>query len=56
VAFNREHVIPQAFGVFDRNNMALGCVCCERNPYFGDGIDRRLAREASKHSIGFNSG
>jgi hypothetical protein len=42
----REHVIPQAFGLFDSNNFVLKCVCDACNKCFGDGIDMKLARDS----------
>lgn len=42
----REHVIPQAFGCFEPDNMVLKCVCDECNQYFGDDVDRALARDS----------
>jgi len=42
----REHVIPQAFGLFDGNNLVLKCVCDDCNKFFGDGIDLKLARDS----------
>src|SRR5690349_17003409 len=43
--FDREHVIPQAFGVF-QNNLVLESVCIECNTYFGRELDLKLARDA----------
>ena len=43
--FNREHVIPQAFGTFE-HNLVLTCVCKGCNKYFGDTIDLKLARDS----------
>jgi hypothetical protein len=44
-SFNRDHVIPQAFGVFD-DNLVLTCVCRECNSFFGDGVELKLARDS----------
>jgi len=43
-AFNREHVVPTAFGTFE-NNLVLDCVCEECNSFFAKGIDLKLARD-----------
>ena len=43
-AFNREHVMPEAFGTF-AGNLVVACVCTQCNQFFGDGIDRKLARD-----------
>jgi hypothetical protein len=43
--FNREHVIPQAFGKFDGQNLVLTCVCIECNDYFAREFDEKLARD-----------
>jgi hypothetical protein len=42
--FNDEHVLPQAFGRF-QSNLVLTCVCQECNQFYGDDIDRKLARD-----------
>ena len=44
-AFNREHVIPEAFGVF-ANNLVLDCVCEDCNTYFGKHLDLVVARDS----------
>src|SRR5579859_2011619 len=44
-AFNRDHVIPEAFGMFDEN-LVLSCVCRECNQFFGDGIEMDLGRDS----------
>ncbi len=43
-AFNREHVVPQAFGTFE-NNLVLDCVCEDCNTFFANDIDLKLARD-----------
>lgn len=43
--FNRDHVIPEAFGTFD-DNFVLTCVCRACNQFFGDGIETELARDS----------
>ena len=45
-AFNREHVIPEAFGRFEEN-MVLKLVVCETcNTYFANHLELRLARDS----------
>lgn len=44
-AFDREHVLPQAFGTFTRDNLVLDCVCRDCNGLFGRTIDQKLARD-----------
>jgi hypothetical protein len=43
--FNREHVVPEAFGMF-KNSLVLDCVCTQCNQHFGDTIDLKLARDS----------
>jgi hypothetical protein len=43
--FNREHVVPEAFGAFG-NNLVLDCVCTACNSFFGNTIDLKLARDS----------
>lgn len=43
--FDREHVIPQAFGTFDSDTLVIDCVCKECNSLFGRTIDEKLARD-----------
>jgi hypothetical protein len=47
-AFNREHVIPQAFGTFEPDNLVLHCVCKDCNDYFGSTIDLKLGRDSAE--------
>jgi HNH endonuclease len=54
--FNREHVVPQAFGTFDEDNLVLDCVCRACNQYLGDTIDRKLARDSIEGLDRFWSG
>ena len=42
--FSREHVVPRAFGAFERSLTLHEVVCSECNQYFGDTIDFALAR------------
>lgn len=45
-AFNREHVIPQAFGTFDSATPVLNCVCEDCNRALGKELDEKLARDS----------
>jgi hypothetical protein len=46
IAFNREHVVPEGFGRF-RNALVLhDLVCTGCNSYFGETLDRALARDS----------
>ena len=45
MAFNRDHVIPQAFGLFE-GNFVLTCVCTACNKFFGDNVELKLARDS----------
>jgi hypothetical protein len=45
-AFNREHVLSEAFGRFRCAPAKLRCVCRECNQYFGDELEARFARHA----------
>ena len=40
-----EHVIPQAFGLFQNNLTLKGVVCNECNQYFGDNLEIALGRD-----------
>jgi hypothetical protein len=46
-SFNREHVIPEAFGKFEDNLVLHGTVCTACNSHFGRTLDLKLGR----HSI-----
>lgn len=54
-AFNREHVIPEAFGAFE-GNLVIECVCKDCNRYFGETIDLKLARDSFEGIDRFLSG
>jgi HNH endonuclease len=54
-AFNREHVIPEAFGTF-QGNLVLDCVCQDCNQHFGDTIDLKFARDSIEGIDRFWSG
>lgn len=43
--FNREHVIPESFGLFE-HNLVLDCVCTSCNDFFGKELDLKLARDS----------
>src|ERR1019366_4334607 len=43
--FNRDHVIPEAFGLFE-GNFVLACVCTACNQFFGDTVELKLARDS----------
>lgn len=45
-AFNREHVVPEAFGRFENNFVLNGVVCEACNTYFGRHLDIHLARDS----------
>lgn len=53
--FNREHVIPQAFGLF-RQNFVLKIVCRDCNSYFGNNLDNVLSRDSMEGVQRFESG
>jgi hypothetical protein len=38
-AFNREHILPEAFGTFRDSLLRLECVCRSCNQYFGDHVE-----------------
>lgn len=44
--FNREHVIPEAFGKFEHNFVLHNQVCTQCNELFGKTLDASLARES----------
>lgn len=46
--FDREHVIPEAFGTFDQNFVLHNCVCMECNSYFGRELDLILSRDSGE--------
>ncbi|MFW6031485.1 MAG: HNH endonuclease [Myxococcota bacterium] len=54
-AFNREHVIPRAFGTFS-NNLVLRCVCQSCNAYFSQSLDLRLGRDTLEGLARFQFG
>jgi hypothetical protein len=45
--FNREHVMPQAFGTFEPQSLVLNdCVCSDCNNYFGRTLEFSLSRDS----------
>lgn len=47
-SFNREHVLPESFGRFRDNLVLHDAVCSDCNRYFGETLDRALARSTSE--------
>ena len=45
--FDRDHVMPEAFGTFDEN-WTLDCVCKACNGHFGRTIELTLARGSTE--------
>jgi hypothetical protein len=54
-AFNREHVVPEAFGKFEQN-LVLDCVCKSCNDFFGKTLDLKLGRDTVEGLDRFRSG
>lgn len=54
--FNREHVIPEAFGTFQSNWHLNDCVCRACNQYFGDTIELVLTRDTPEALLRFEYG
>jgi hypothetical protein len=48
VPFDREHVIPEAFGTFENNFVLHDAVCLGCNKYFGDKLDLILSRDSGE--------
>jgi hypothetical protein len=46
--FTREHVLPSAFGAFQHALTLTDTVCAECNQYFGQRLDRLLARDSGE--------
>jgi len=44
--FNREHVVPEAFGKFKNNFVLHETVCTDCNTYFGKTLDLKLGRQS----------
>jgi hypothetical protein len=53
--FNREHVVPEAFGLFEQN-LVLECVCRACNDHFGRTLDLKLARDTVEGLDRFRNG
>lgn len=45
-AFNREHVVPRAFGTFEQNLTLIDVVCADCNNYFGRSLELFFARDS----------
>ncbi|MGB2678510.1 MAG: HNH endonuclease [Candidatus Acidiferrum sp.] len=55
--FDREHVVPQAFGNFEPNSFILyETVCKECNNYFGRTLDFALSRDSMESLLRFRYG
>jgi hypothetical protein len=46
--FNRDHVIPEAFGRFKHNLVLKDCVCAGCNSYFGNELELILGRDSGE--------
>ena len=59
-AFNREHIIPQAFGKFEMGKgggpVTIRCVCKDCNQRFGDTLDHVLGRTSIYGVLRLNEG
>jgi hypothetical protein len=58
-AFNREHIMPQAFGTFEgaeSDPVTLDCVCTVCNQTFGDTLDRALSRDCVLGLLRYSEG
>ena len=44
--FDRDHVIPKAFGTFEPDNMVIQCVCRQCNGGLGRTIEQKMARDS----------
>src|SRR5205814_9517651 len=55
VKFNREHVIPEAFGKF-KDNFVLTCVCVNCNQFFGDELELVLGRNSREAILRLHHG
>ncbi len=54
-AFNREHVMHQAFGLFNCN-LVLDCVCISCNDFFSGDIDLKFGRDSVEGFFRYLSG
>ena len=55
VSFNRDHVIPEAFGLF-HNNLVLTSVCEKCNQFFGDELELVLGRNSREAILRLHHG
>ena len=55
VPFNRDHVIPEAFGKF-RSNFVVTCVCTKCNQFFGDKLELVLGRNSREAILRLHHG
>lgn len=59
-AFNKEHIIPQAFGKFEMGKgggpVTIGCACTDCNQRFGDTLDHLLGRLSIYGVVRLNEG
>src|SRR5258708_5084672 len=55
VPFNRDHVIPEAFGRFN-NNLVVTCVCAKCNQFFGDELELVLGRNSREAILRLHHG
>jgi hypothetical protein len=55
VKFNREHVIPEAFGKF-KDNFVLTCVCVNCNQFLGDELELVLGRNSREAILRLHHG
>lgn len=56
LVFNREHVMPQAFGLFESNLVLRDQVCRECNQVMGDEIETPAARGSIEGVHRFKAG
>ena len=54
--FTREHVLLAAFGSFQDAPTLQNAVCAECNQYFGDHLDRLLARDSAEAVLRLHHG
>jgi hypothetical protein len=55
VEFNRDHVVPEAFGKF-KDNFVLTCVCAGCNQFFGDALELVLGRNSREAILRLHHG
>lgn len=54
--FDREHVLPEAFGKFKDALVLHDAVCSDCNQYFGNTLDNRLARGSMEGAVPYFRG